>query len=229
MKGKKKVPAIRLSESAEQTLRQLDTLRDENDALRTMLADIRAGAARLEEQIGALERENEKMSRGYLAVEQSTFRLYSLYAASQRLHESYERHEVLKGIEEIAAAFIGCEELAVYELDSERGALALSGTVGTTPEPEIPLGRGPVGQAVAAGKTFLASAPAASPGQITACIPLKVGPTAVGAIVLFRLLPHKTLLAPEDREMFDLLATQAGVALHCARLQERRRGARAHA
>jgi GAF domain-containing protein len=44
----------------------------------------------------------------------------------------------------------------------------------------------------------------------------------IGAIALFRLLSHKSELADIDREIFDLLATQAGSALYCSRLRAER-------
>ena len=42
-----------------------------------------------------------------------------------------------------------------------------------------------------------------------------------GAIAIFRLLPQKAAVEDLDRELFDLLATQAGMALHCAALHAR--------
>jgi hypothetical protein len=42
-----------------------------------------------------------------------------------------------------------------------------------------------------------------------------------GAIALFRLLPQKSGIEAVDRELFELLATHAATALHCARLHAR--------
>jgi GAF domain-containing protein len=39
-------------------------------------------------------------------------------------------------------------------------------------------------------------------------------------IAIFRLLVQKPKLEPADRELLDLLATQAGTALYCTRLHE---------
>jgi hypothetical protein len=39
-----------------------------------------------------------------------------------------------------------------------------------------------------------------------------------GLIALFRLLSHKPSFEAVDREIFDLLASQAAIALYCTRL-----------
>jgi GAF domain-containing protein len=53
---------------------------------------------------------------------------------------------------------------------------------------------------------------------VTACIPLSLDGQVTGVIAIFRLLSHKPALAAADKELFDLLASQAAVALYCARL-----------
>ena len=44
---------------------------------------------------------------------------------------------------------------------------------------------------------------------------MKLEDRVTGAIALFRLLPQKTALEAVDRELFDLLATHAAMALYC--------------
>ena len=51
--------------------------------------------------------------------------------------------------------------------------------------------------------------------HLSACVPLKLSGRVTGALALFRLLPQKQSFGPLDGELFDLLATQAAVALHC--------------
>jgi hypothetical protein len=50
---------------------------------------------------------------------------------------------------------------------------------------------------------------------------LKLDGRVTGALALFRLLPHKGGYQPLDNELFDLLATQAAVALYCTSLTAR--------
>ena len=85
------------------------------------------------------------------------------------------------------------------------------------------MGSGLIGRAAASGETFLAGRDDGdrSPREehLTACIPLRVGDRATGAIAIFRLLPQKVDgLGVLDHELFDLLASQAGVALYATAL-----------
>jgi GAF domain-containing protein len=51
-----------------------------------------------------------------------------------------------------------------------------------------------------------------------AAVPLRVQNTVVGALVLLKLLDHKPILKPEDRDLLDLLSAHAASALFAARL-----------
>jgi GAF domain-containing protein len=85
----------------------------------------------------------------------------------------------------------------------------------------VPLGEGLIGRAAQTGEIYLASSPAGARGpaaeaRLTACIPFKLGGRVVGALALFQLLPQKAGFEEIDREMFNLLATHAAMALHCS-------------
>ncbi len=83
------------------------------------------------------------------------------------------------------------------------------------------LGEGIIGVCAETGEHFVAGqtvlAPLGREQALTACIPLKLDETVVGAIAVFRLLPQKDGLAPVDHELFDLLASHAASALYCTR------------
>ena len=58
-------------------------------------------------------------------------------------------------------------------------------------------------------------------GSITTS-PLMLGNQAVGAVAVFGLLPQKQGLQPLDRDLLELLRAQAGLALYCTRLVQKR-------
>jgi hypothetical protein len=146
----------------------------------------------------------------------------SLYVATQRLHSTLDRGEVLHAIEEIVASLIGCEELAVFELIGKPPALAPVAVVGLAPGHVglVQPGQGVVGCCVSSGETWVAAETPAE-GGITACVPLKVDGLVTGAIALYRLLAHKPRLVAADIELLELLGVHAGTALFASRLRGR--------
>jgi GAF domain-containing protein len=55
-------------------------------------------------------------------------------------------------------------------------------------------------------------------GELVAAVPLRVQQQVVGALVVLRLLDHKPILRPEDRDLLDLLSAHAASAIFAARL-----------
>lgn len=146
--------------------------------------------------------------------------LWKLHVASTRLHESLERQVLFQVIEEIVNAIVGSEELAIYERDHATAEFRLAAQRGiAAARLRIEPGLGVIGRAVASGETWVREDGGESvPGEeeLTACIPLQVGSDVVGAIGIFRLLPQKGTLDGDDYQLFQLLRTQAAVALRCA-------------
>ena len=179
-----------------------------------------------------LERNNELM--GLMAragqeladLQQQANNLANLYVASYSLHSTLDRGQLVAAIREIVANLIGSEEMALFRLDAVRQRLVLLDSVGVelATYRELPLDRGLVAQAVRSGQPLVVAPGdprAAGEESLTAVIPLRVVDDVVGAIAIFRLLPQKPVLEDLDRELFDLLASQAGMALHCAELHAR--------
>lgn len=200
-------------------------LQDEVAALRMLLESRDAEGSRLYEEMSAIVRENKRLSREYVEVERQSSNLASLYVASLQLHGSLERDQVLCTIQEIVGGLIGCEELAVYLLDRPGRRLKRIANFGTDEQKlaTVSVGSGVMGRAVASGERYVRrgeSDDVATPdeSELTACIPLKVGGVVTGALALFRLLSHKPDFEEADFELFDLLSTEAGTALHCAAL-----------
>lgn len=169
--------------------------------------------------------EIEKLEQRCLEVEQHNSDLTNLYVASNRLHESLDRREVLAAIQEIVINLVGSEELAVFEVSEDGSSLELVDSFGVEKGKfdKIPLGSGSIGQVAAKGEPVLGGENASDGEQgLTACVPLMLGKQAVGAVAVFRLLPQKPGLQPLDRDLLDLLRAQAGLALYCTRLVQKR-------
>jgi len=178
----------------------------------------------LEERLAGFEEENRRVAREYLTVAQQNTSLANLYVAGHRLHAGLRRGEVIEAIKEIVATLVGSEEMALFERDEDAPVLSLVDSVGIDAGAlrRVAVGAGIIGGTAANGETYLADAHdlEAAPGEegLTACIPLSLEGRVTGVIAIFRLLSHKPALEPVDREIFDLLARQASMALYCTRL-----------
>ena len=140
-------------------------------------------------------------------IEQQHAHLTCLYVACSRLHATLDRDEVLAAIQEIVINLVGCEELAIFERDGD--TLALISSFGVDAERFHAIPAAPYLERRAGF-----SPPPSSDASLTAAIPLTVNDRVTGAILLFRLLPHKHGLEPIDFDLFELLATHAATALH---------------
>ncbi len=205
----------------------------ENERLRAALATLESDKRRLGQdrdqamvelmrlraQLGDIEQENQKYAEEYHEIERQSSNLSNLYVASYQLHSSVDRQSVLQTIQEIVINLIGSEEIAIFEGDP-CGKFRLVSSVGLDSSHlgAFSIGEGPIGQRLTSGEVFVKDAPGDHDDRLTACVPLKVGESITGAIVVFRLLPHKTALERIDHELFELLAVHAATALYCATL-----------
>jgi GAF domain len=176
--------------------------------------------ARLRDRIAEIEAENRRVCDEFVAVQEQNAGLVGLYAAIERLHGAPTRSEVLAAIQEIVINLVGSEELALFELtsDGRRLAPALAFGIDRGGLKEIAVGSGTVGRTVAEGKAYVAGDEGAladpEDRHVTACIPLKVGDKATGALAIYGLLGHKHSLTDLDLEIFSLLERHAALALH---------------
>jgi hypothetical protein len=196
-------------------------LQQELSDARTELEHFREERAALERQLAGAEAESRRAAREYAEVEQRSANLANLYVAAYQLHDTLDRAAVLAAIREIIVNLVGSEEFAVLELSQDDGTLSPAEWSGIAPEELRAIGTDRIGQIARAGEVFVGQQERlAGDLPLTACIPLKVAGHVTGAIAIFRLLAHKPRLEAADRELFDLLATQAGTALYCTRLHE---------
>jgi hypothetical protein len=203
-------------------------VREELSRLRVEAADQQRRARELEERLSLAERDRERFSKEYVAIEQQSSSLANLYVASYRLHGTIDRQEVLASIQEIVANLIGSEEMALFELEGDGTALSLLTWQGIDPARyrRLRVADGLIARVVRTGEVLVVErdgAAGALPEEehLTACVPLKLSGRVTGVLALFRLLPQKTSFGPLDSELFDLLATQAAVALHCTSMPVR--------
>ena len=179
----------------------------------------------LEQEVAELKAEQQQLLERLAGLEEQNSVLTTLYVASQRLHSTLDRSQVLLTVREIIANLIGCEEYALFTLGSD-GLLHLVDSWGLNAElyEILPL-NGMIGSVVDTGEPFIiheGDASQATPleADLTACIPLKRNDTVTGAIALFRLLPQKFELQELDRELFRLLETHLALSLHCTVLEQ---------
>ena len=197
-----------IEKAANDTREVVQSLLDENHRLSRRVTDL----------VTELEEQSRRFSERYIEVEEQNTKLANLYVASYQLNGTLDRERVIASIQEIIINLIGCEQLAIWELDEVLGALIMTSSFGIDASRWacIPLGSGLVGSVASTGERFIAGEN--GPGDLVACIPLKLDDRVIGAIGIFSLLQQKQGLEPLDFELFDLLASHAASALFCTNL-----------
>lgn len=204
--------------------------------------------AQLEERLHAAEGDVKELATRLVDSEHQAGRLMNLYVATYQLHSTLDPDEVQQTIAEIASNLLGAKSFVlllaregeetvcdvalsegveddarwqgVYRGGDEVIDATLADGVLRLGEP----GRTAVGEA--GGGAPGAGAPAvgeaavgeATSGDLVAAVPLRVQQQVVGALVVLRLLDHKPILRPEDRDLLDLLSAHAASAIFAARL-----------
>jgi len=196
---------------------QLITTRDELSARRE---EYRTLLRRLND----VEDENQRVAAQFVDIETQNMNLANLYVASHQLRSSLDRDDVLVAIKEIIVNLIGSEDFSIFERPEGADHLVLIDAFekpSSAAKVEIPLGAGIIGGAAESGQMYIVGDQRTQGAAITACIPLKVQEEVIGIVAVFGLLPQKAdMIQALDRELFDLLSQQAGMALYCTRLQD---------
>ena len=211
-----------ISQAREEQQQYINGLLRENEKLRGAVAiaeeQHRAAVGELERlraRFNEVSSENQRFAEQYHHIEEQSGNLANLYVASYQLHTSVDRDAVLTAIQEIVINLIGSEQIAIYQrggdaefclaasfgLDDEKVASLVHGTDAVEKLSRADIFRDP-----------------ADWQPLTACVPLKIGESVIGAILVFRLLDHKPALQPVDHELFELLSVHASTALYCASL-----------
>lgn len=207
----------------------LHALERENQRLLAQVETAREAASETERQLVALQQQlrdaqfrNERIAADYFATEMRAAELSKLLVAILRLHQSFERAEVLAGIEDVVVNLVGSEEWGVYQLERGGETLILVTSRGIDAERmhRIPVGNDVVGRSVRSGEPYLPVAAGHNASLPRALIPLVLNGRVTGAIYIVRLLPHKTGLDGVDHTLLELLATHVAAALRAAELQD---------
>jgi hypothetical protein len=198
-----------------EALMQLEKARHDSDTATQELERLRS---RFED----VEQENEKYAAQYHQIEIHSSNLSNLYVASYQLHASVERQTVLGTIQEIVVNLIGSEEVAIFEFNDAANEFRIASSFGVAESrlKNFKAGSGPIGSRLLSGEVFVNDNATGGEGQLTACVPLRIGDRVTGAILVFRLLEHKQGLQPVDHELFELLSIHASTALYCANLHK---------
>ena len=188
-------------------------------AARQEIAQLRAEKEQLELQLAVFEKRAASLIERCAWAEQQAGNIARLYTAVCRLNEVKDRAESLEAIKEIVVNFLGSEEVGIYEVQPNGTTLVLKSSMGIDREAlgRVEFGTGVIGQCAANSTIYVADGapdPAQLPHEanLTVCVPLRHAEGVVGAIAVFRLLPQKGSLDLEDRDLFELLSSQAGAA-----------------
>lgn len=169
-------------------------------------------------------------ARLYARVEEDYFTMSTLFMAANRLHATLDLDEILRSARDILESLIGASTYAIVLRDETSNALGIAVAEGISAVQKASfralVGQGLVGRVVKSGDAYIAPADVPPPHRvygepILACVPLRVENVIVGAIVINRLLPHKTGLISTDNDLFSLLAQHAATAILAARLFSR--------
>lgn len=178
--------------------------------------------ADLERRLVAAESDVKELASRLVDSEHQAGRLMNLYVATYQLHSTLEPTEVQETIAEISINLLGAEQFVLLLRKGEgkecEVALAeglLPGEGGLYSAASYAGGDKMVDETLEDG--VLRLGPSAG-SEALAVVPLRVQEAVVGALVILKLLDHKPILRPEDRDLLDLLSAHAASALFAARL-----------
>ncbi len=169
-------------------------------------------------------------------------RLQSLARLNQVVSSSLDTTDVLRAIAAAAAQLTGASAVACWIADTkqrvlERRAVSDDGIAADYPSATVAFGEGPIGSVATHRKTLEIPDVAADPRITTAdwfrahglssalIAPVLFHDLLLGVLALFGRRPFR--LAPDDRELLDVFLTQAGGAIHNARMYDEARVASA--
>jgi hypothetical protein len=208
-------------------VRTVEAVCCENERMQTTIRDLKCSNSHLSGEIrllhsrfDSLRNEHDALAARYESAIDQNETTAALYTASFGLHAEPTREAVLTAIHDIIVNLVGSEEFAILERDARTGETLLIRAVGVDwRQVEYDAS---VDQHVKAtlhrGEVHVRSSASTVPGELTACIPLRMDDRIIGAVAVFGLLQQKPALKPVDHEIFGLLEAQAGTALYLSSL-----------
>lgn len=218
-----------LREELQATLRENARLRAQvasDDAIRDLLKTVDRLEQERSELLGRsteLERAEREVALRQQSAEQDLSDLANLYIATYQLHASFSPRRVVRHLRDLTGQLVGADGFVIYLVDkasSQAVPLAFEG-LDEKDVVSIPLGSGPVGEACLTGLRFVRETDLhEAREQPVAIIPILVEGRTIGAIEIRTVLEQKTAWASLDHELFELVASQAGMAMIAANQYE---------
>lgn len=157
-----------------------------------------------------------------LELEELNSSMMSMYVSSFQLHATLDLGEVVRVVEEILVNFIGARSYAILLTDDD-GAFRIAaenGLDGRLPQSGI-RPRGVLAEVLGSQSAYVHTSSRPAREGILAAVPLLMGRTVVGAILVFTLLAQKERFLKNDVELFSLLGGHAASAVVSAKLYAR--------
>lgn len=175
-----------------------------------------------ETQVGDLIEENTELNSRILELEELNGSMMSMYVSSFQLHATLDVNEVVHVVEEILVNFIGARVYAILLADEDGSfrVVAEGQLEGRLPKDGIQP-RGVLAEVVGSLTAYVHTSTRPAREGILAAVPLAMGKTCVGAILVYDLLSQKDRLLKNDMELFSLLGGHAASAIVSARLYGR--------
>jgi hypothetical protein len=189
----------------------------------TMGNDVRHGSRSLTE---LMERGSTEYRRQSIECPADLSVWTKLYAANQTMLSAMGQQRVSAALVEICSNLLGCEELAIIEIDRATGNVHFLTAEGlpkgkkeiiTNAARQLELRISPGSPQVLLDTEDESESDLGSSG-ISAIVPLWADDRSSGALTLFQLLPQRSGFDGEDREVLQLLSIYAGP---CLRSQKR--------
>lgn len=166
-----------------------------------------------------LEVQTELESR-LLELEELNSSMMSMYVSSFQLHATLDLAEVVRVIEEILVNFIGARSYALLLLDDDGETFRVAtsqGLDGRLPHAGV-RPRGVLAEAIGSLTAYVHTSSRSAREGILAAVPLAMGKTCVGAILVYSLLSQKERFLKIDVELFSLLGGHAASAVVSSKL-----------
>jgi hypothetical protein len=170
----------------------------------------------------SIEEENREFAERYVQVEKQNSDLISMYVASYQLHSTLDYNEVLTTVKDITINMMGGESFGIYLIDNSSKKLiqiAAEGLDDLKVEPpsfddEI------ITQMFESGNPHFLDYKAEYADGTTpvAYLPLTLGESPFGVIVIYKLLIQKEGFQSLDYELVELLGKHAASALYSAKI-----------
>jgi K+-sensing histidine kinase KdpD len=175
---------------------------------------------RLRSQLGTVTQHTDRVAERYAQIAEQTDLLRNLFVATHRLHATLDHEEVVSTIREILSDLVGAHAYLIWLADRQRGGQIKLLTHSGVAANQLQLSAKEVELApnVIAGEPWYAEKDAPRGELPLAMLPLSVGNTPAGLLVIRDLHSHKSDLLGLDRQVLEMLSGQAAIALSCARL-----------